>query len=290
MSGPAGVPLTDAFPRAEGDLAEYRLSADEVAAFHASGFLFPRPLLTPAQVTELRARLGSIGERLIELRDRLYEVESAWLERPNEVVLHFLGAWLVDDWFHDLIFHPGVTVPLAQLLGTDRLRFWHDQTFWKPAHHPGVVPWHQDYSYWTRTEPANHITMFISLDDMDASNGGLQYVPESHRWGLLPRLSFGGAADQALEHLTPEQRAQFEPKQVELHAGQAAIHHSHLIHGSLGNPSDRPRRAIVLNFMGPETRCADDSEPLLRGTPAIARGALVDGAYHPIVWRSKPRG
>jgi len=30
--------------------------------------------------------------------------------------------------------------------------------FCKPARHGGVVAWHQDYSYWTRTKPMAHLT------------------------------------------------------------------------------------------------------------------------------------
>ena len=45
------------------------------------------------------------------------------------------------------------------------VRFWHDQLFCKPARHGGVVAWHQDYSYWTRTVPMNHLTCWIALDD-----------------------------------------------------------------------------------------------------------------------------
>lgn len=61
----------------------------------------------------------------------------------------------------------------------ERLRFWHDQVFAKPPRHPGVVPWHQDYAYWTRTEPACHITLNLLLDDADEENGCLQFVPGS---------------------------------------------------------------------------------------------------------------
>ena len=105
--------------------------------------------------------------------ERLYEVEAAYLERPDEVTFHFLGAWLVDEWFHDLIFSPQITVPISQLLGSSRVRFWHDQVFYKPPRHPGVVPWHQDYSYWTRALPPNHITINILLDDATLENGCL---------------------------------------------------------------------------------------------------------------------
>lgn len=258
------------------------LSPNQVEQFHRDGYLTQIDLLNGAEVQELRERLTSIGERLEELGPQLYEVERAWLERPDETVLHFLGAWRVDGWFADLIRHPGVTHPIAQLLGTKRLRFWHDQVFWKPARHPGVVPWHQDYSYWTRTGPPGHLTLFLSLDDMGPENGGLEYVPGSHEWGLLPAQEFGGDMDALKASLTEEQAANFAPVPLRLRAGQAAIHHSHLIHGSRGNPSDRPRRAVVLNYMRDGTLALSD-EPLLRGTPAPVPNTPVQGDDFPLV-------
>jgi ectoine hydroxylase-related dioxygenase (phytanoyl-CoA dioxygenase family) len=174
-------------------------------------------------------------------------------------------------------------VPCAQLLGVDRLRFWHDQVFFKPAGHPGVVPWHQDYSYWTRTGPAAHITINIMLDDADAANGCVQFVPGSHRWGLLPKLPFDADLDAIHAHLTPEQSAAFAPVHGCLRAGEATIHHSHTLHGSTGNGSDRPRRAMVFNFMAPDTRVLDDSEPLLRHAPRLPVGAIIEGDHFPIV-------
>ena len=145
-----------------------------------------------------------------------------------------------------------------------------------------MVPWHQDYSYWTRTAPPAHITMFITLDDMGADNGGLEYVPGSHRWGLLPAASFGGSRDQIEEALPEPLEGPHRPVPVTLRAGEASIHHALLLHGSGGNFSDRPRRALVLNYMHPDTRCADGSGPLLEGTPPLAEGEIVAGDHFPI--------
>ena len=69
-------------------------------------------------------------------------------------------------------------MPASQLLGGP-VRFWHDQLFCKPAHHGGVVAWHQDYSYWTRTEPMSHLTCWIALDDSDRDNGCLYMFREA---------------------------------------------------------------------------------------------------------------
>jgi hypothetical protein len=56
-----------------------------------------------------------------------------------------------------------------------------------------------------------------------------------------------------------------------------------MFHGSYANRSRRPRRAVVLNYMGSETRCAGGSEPLLKGVPLIPEGAIIEGDYFPLV-------
>jgi ectoine hydroxylase-related dioxygenase (phytanoyl-CoA dioxygenase family) len=176
-----------------------------------------------------------------------------------------------------------VTVKAAQLLGVPQVRFWHDQVFYKPPRHPGVVTWHQDYSYWTRAYPAGHVTCWIALDDATLENGCVHYVPGSHRWGLLPKISLTKDMDALAEHLEPAQASAFHPEPMEVKAGECLFHHSHMVHGSYGNRSARPRRGVVLNFMKPDTRCADGDKPLLTGVPVIPRGAVIEGDYFPIV-------
>ncbi len=277
--------LTYGFPRAPSseDLKRYELTEEQVAEYRENGFLTGVSVLAAGQVEELARRLELIRKGLREHMDRLYEVEAEYLARPDEVVFHFLGAWLVDPWFHDIIFSPQVTVPVAQLLGVRRVRFWHDQIFYKPPRHPGVVPWHQDYSYWTRATPPNHITINILLDDASTENGCVEYIPGSHRWGLLPKVPFGGDMDAVRESLPGNLRNAFRPVPAVGRAGQASFHHSHTIHGSRRNSANRPRRAVVINYMGPETRCADGTAPLLKGVPLIPEGAIIEGDYFPIV-------
>ncbi len=277
--------ITNAFPTAASarDRKKYELTPEQVAHYRKHGFLKGVNILQPAQVSELARRLEEIRGELPDHMDRLYEVEADYLKRPHEVVFHFLGAWLVDPWFHDLVFSPQVTVPIAQLLGISRIRFWHDQVFYKPPHHPGVVPWHQDYSYWTRSTPPNHITIHILLDDSSIESGCLHYIPGSHTWGLMPKTSFGGDMDALKANLPESRLREFNPVPAIGRAGQASFHHSHTLHGSYGNTSNGPRRAIVINYMGAETRCADGTQPLLKGVPLIAEGAIIEGDHFPIV-------
>ena len=259
----------------------FRLTAAQVEAFTRDGFVSGIPVLDATQLVAVRAAVDRITADLERFEPQLYEIEAAHRQRPGEVVCHFLGGFLVDDVLHDLIWHPAATVPCAQLLGVDRLRFWHDQVFAKPPRHPGVVPWHQDYSYWTRTAPACHITLNVMLDDADEQNGCVHFVPGSQHWGLLPKLPFDAPVEAILPLLPAG--ARWQPVAAPVRAGHATIHHSHTLHGSYGNRTDRWRRAVVLNFMGPEVRVADGSAPLLRGVPLLPVGGVVTGEHFPIV-------
>ena len=104
----------------------------------------------------------------------------------------------------------------------------------------GVVAWHQDYSYWTRTKPIAHLTCWCGLDDSTIENGCLQYVPGSQRWGLLDKPELAGNMMGIMDYLTPQQREEFRPVYVETKAGEAIFHHSLTLHGSSENKSDRP--------------------------------------------------
>lgn len=256
-------------------------SAALATRFARDGFAGPIAILTPAEVARVRDAVAEVIADLARLEPRLYEVEQGHRERPETVVCHFLGGWRVHPVLRDLVFDPRITGPCRALLGVERLRFFHDQVFAKPPRHPGGVPWHQDYSYWTRTAPARHITLNLMLDDADEQNGCLCFVPGSHRAGLLPKVPFDAPPDAIRAHVPAT--VAWQPVAVPVRAGEATIHHSHALHGSGPNRSDRWRRAVVLNYMDAETRVADDSGPLLRGVPWLPKGALVEGEHFPIV-------
>ena len=263
--------------------SSYALSPEQLAAFERNGYLAGLPVLGENAVDLVRAALGRIHDRLDELEPHLYEVEAASKERPDEVVFHMLGAWRVEPILKALLFHPAITVPAAQLLKTDRVRFWHDQVFSKPPHHPGVVPWHQDYSYWTRVGPPRHLTFNLLLDEGTEESGCLRFLRGSHRWPLQDRVPFDGPMEGALATVPKSLLSDADQGLATGLPGTASIHDSHTMHGSFANNSDHPRRAVVINVMHPDTRVLDDSEPLLAGVPHLKKGAVVAGEDFPIL-------
>lgn len=277
-------PVTNLFPRprAPEEFERFRLSDEQVAHFHEHGYVAGVRVLDDAQIEALRRELVEIMDPAHPAHELFYEFHSNESTDPNRVLFHALGAWRISPAFHDLLWNPAFTVPASQLLGGG-VRFWHDQLFCKPARHGGVVAWHQDYSYWTRTQPMAHLTCWIGLDDANRDNGCLQYIPGSHRWPLLPMPALAGDMDSLREVLTPEQLASFRPVYVELKQGECAFHHPLMVHGSQANSTDRPRRAAVINVFRDGVRSASN-EPLLAGVPPVASGATMEGPFFPLLY------
>jgi ectoine hydroxylase-related dioxygenase (phytanoyl-CoA dioxygenase family) len=268
-------------PSTREEWQQYRLSEEQIAFFHENGYLPGIRILTEEQVEQLREELHGLMDPSHPGHRLFYEYHSNESKDPNTVLFHALGAWRITPGFHDILWHPAFTVPASQLLG-GAVRFWHDQLFCKPPRQGGVVAWHQDYSYWTRTQPEAHLTCWIGLDDATEENGALMYIPGSHRWNLLPITGLAGDMEAIMSVLTEEQKQQFEPVTVELKRGECSFHHSMVVHGSGVNRSERPRRATVINVFRDGVRSASN-EPLLEGVPVIPAGEKMGGQFFPLL-------
>ena len=260
---------------------EQRLSAEQAASYERDGFVIGVPLLDDEQVNALRDELEFLMRPEQAANPLFYEYHSNESVDPWKRLFHALGAWRVTPTFHDIVFFKPLVSMAEQLLGGP-VRFWHDQVFVKPARDGAVVAWHQDYSYWTRTVPCEHLTAWIGLDDADEENGCVRYIPGSHRWPLLPREALAGRMDTVLSYLTDEQRVGFKPVPSILKAGQASFHHPMTLHGSFENRSDRPQRGVVINFIRDGVVSGTD-EPLLAGVPPIPIGEKLDGKFFPLL-------
>ena len=268
-------------PQSPEEWQQYAVSPADLDSFEKNGYLAGIRVLSDTQVDVLREQLERLTDTNHPGHELFHEFHSNESADPDKVLFHALGAWRIEPGFHDLLWHPAWSVPASQLL-RGAVRFWHDQLFCKPAKDGGVVAWHQDYSYWTRTKPMAHLTCWIALDDVSAENGCIQYIPGSHEWELLPVTGLAGHMHAIQTVLSDEQKEQFKPVKIELKKGEATFHHPLLVHGSEENFSDRPRRAVVVNAFRDGTKSASD-ESLLKGIPAVKKGQNLSGQFFPVV-------
>lgn len=277
-------PVTSLFKplHSRDDSTELSLSHGQVAFYKEHGYLAGIRMLDDEQVEVLRDELARLMEPTPEAKSLFYEYHSNESTDPATTLFHALGAWRISPAFHDLLWNPAFTVPAAQLL-EGPVRFWHDQLFCKPPFHGGGVAWHQDYSYWTRTQPMAHLSCWIGLDDSTRDNGCVNYIPGSHRWELLPITGLAGDMGAINAVLSDEQRTHFKPVAIELKKGEASFHHPLMIHGSYENRTERPRRAAVINVFR-DGVISSSSAPPLEGVPPIPEGEPMGGQFFPLLF------
>ena len=270
-------------PKSREEWDQYRLTDEQVAHFHEYGYLSGIKLLEDDQIEVLRNQLDEVIDPKHPAHHLFYEFHSNESEDSDSVLFHSLGQWRIASGFHDILWNPAFVMAAHQLLENKPVRFWHDQLFYKPAKHGGVVAWHQDYSYWTRTIAMQHLTCWTGLDDATIENGCLHYVPKSHKWGLLDAPSLAGDMNGLMKYLTEEQKKEFKPVAIEMKKGYGTFHHPLMVHGSYENKSEMSRRAFVINVFADGTVSNTDDE-LLTGVPIIPKGSKMQGKFFPLLY------
>ncbi|XP_033119624.1 phytanoyl-CoA dioxygenase, peroxisomal-like isoform X2 [Anneissia japonica] len=273
--------------------SNFDLPAERVKEFWENGYITNVPVLTPDQCDNILTVYQELVEKSNEFPgyELLYEHHSNQSGDPDNVLMHCLGHWRFNQLFHDLVFLPEIAVPSSKLLhpAEDKsVRLWHDQLFAKPPRHGGVVAWHQDYSYWTRTKPMMHLTVHIALDEQTLDNGALHYVPGSHKWRKngepLPITDLNFKDMESIQTvLTEEEKALFKPVPSLLKKGEASFHHPLMVHGSYGNRSECPRRACVVNYIA-DGVVSDSEDPLLQKTNPVPKGEKLNGQFYPLIY------
>lgn len=148
-----------------------------------------------------------------------------------------------------LVFRSNALAVAQQLLGPKVLSFEH--VILKPARQGGATPWHQDEAY--RADPNfeyEQVSVWMALSEVTLDNGCMQYIPGSHRLGVLPHRSFNNDPKvHAIECTGGFDAATTVPCPVS--AGGATIHHGRTLHYAGPNGSDAPRYAYILAFEVP---------------------------------------
>lgn len=228
-----------------------RLTPEQVAAYTRDGYVFPIPVLSPAEVAQARGEL------------------EAW-ERARGQPIDFpekSKSYLLFDWADRLVHHPAILDAVQDLIGPDIL-VYHSTLFLKEAHTPAYVRWHQDSTYFY-LEPHLHVTAWVALSDASLASGCMHALPGSHRWGALAHddkpdpmnmIRRGQGISDRFDHETGVP--------LPVGPGEMSLHHTDLVHASGGNTTDDRRLGYAISYIPASVR---PSGPL-RPTALCVRG------------------
>ncbi len=223
------------------------LTAEERSFYDDNGYLIRRRLVDADWLGEIRDEVDGLHARMAE--EPPEGVGVSWeedddLEKPRRI-RQLMHGELVSPGLDRLIDSPNVLDVLEPLMGPN-ISLFHCKLLMKAALDGTITPWHQDYAYWARhnNEP-RMINCMLHIDDANAENGAIEFVPGSHKDGLVEHdradMSFGvflpgyfGKRDGAVT--------------LDMQAGDAVFFGPLVIHGSAANESGRDRRACTIAY------------------------------------------
>ena len=264
------------------------VTESEIEFFRANGYLRARPLLSTEELNPLRKAFDNLKEGRSSKQPELSRNLSG---DEENFVLQIVNAWEAEEAFFLHLFNPRLTSAVAELMGTDTVRVWHDQIQYKPPFKGGPTVWHQDYPYWPVLEPADLVSAWVALEDADEENGCMSMVPRSHLWGAHGNGTVGIRTD----NWGPDYDPQFPPKEESVEvvpcptkAGEVMFHHCMTWHGAPPNRSERGRPAIAVHFMPGHTKYVPKAGHAIEHLVTVEPGAILKGDHFPTVYEGGP--
>ncbi|MEO0913365.1 MAG: phytanoyl-CoA dioxygenase family protein [Pseudomonadota bacterium] len=238
------------------------LTDAQIDQYNRHGYVQPFEVFTASEMRKIR----SYFDRL------MHDLGPAGAYGINCYQARMAGIW-------DIATDRRILDLVQDIIGPN-IVCWASAILSKKAGDPKEVPWHQDASFW-KLNPARTVTVWLAIDDVDAENAAMSFIPGSHNKGAIATAEMG---DGSVFHKGIKDAERFgAPVSNELRAGQVSLHADMLIHGSKPNLSPRRRCGLTLRYCPPEVRITDTD--WAQGVEAIiARGA--DPSGH---WRHHPR-
>jgi ectoine hydroxylase-related dioxygenase (phytanoyl-CoA dioxygenase family) len=265
-------------------LDTYPLTEDEIASYRANGFLQLHGVLTPEELAAARQDLDeAMGMSLSGGLDRT-GIRSDY----DRVFLQKVNLWRDHAGIKRLVTHPRLAELARRLAGVEAIRLWHDHALIKPHTESKASPWHQDLPYWPMEDPEARgcLSCWLALDDVDATNGAMSFVPESHSWGKLEPINL--VTPQDIFSLVPEPEGKdFTPAPQPMSAGSCTFHNGLTFHHAPPNRGNAPRRALVIIFMPDGVRYSGKPHPVTDGQ-GFTPGEPLAGDLFPILATTPP--
>jgi phytanoyl-CoA hydroxylase len=246
------------------ELQDGKLTAEQLAIYDTQGYLVIPHLLDEAElapvhqamtqkVDQIAADLLADGLICDPLSEEPFDLRLARLfeHLTEKDFLRYGRSWRdrLPGYFN-LMTNPKILDVVESLIGPE--------IFANPVYNvrpkvpkvaAGIVPWHQDKSYWSDAQAAPVFTVWIPLVDASYENGCLHVIPGTHKRRLLSHhnehYSGTGYAELDDEHLH-EPKTEIVP--VPIDAGGAIIFNDRFIHSSTANNSNHVRWSVDLRY------------------------------------------
>ncbi|MBC7503213.1 MAG: phytanoyl-CoA dioxygenase family protein [Herminiimonas sp.] len=228
------------------------LSTAQIDQFEVQGYLVLRTMVTPATCEQMLAVAAHHSTEAIAPIE--YEVDVGYPGAPasphalgGRTIRRLRGAYERHTCFREWASDPIMAARLKQLFNEDicLTLAHHNCIMTKHPDYGTATGWHRDIRYWSFKRP-DLICTWLALGHENGMNGGLKFIPGSHRMHIMP------AQLDTLDFLRPdvvENQALFDQGlQLELQSGDVVLFHSGLFHAAGRNASNVIKTSVVFAY------------------------------------------
>jgi phytanoyl-CoA hydroxylase len=252
------------------------------AKFAEQGYVILPGFLEPGVLEDARLEMDGLVDRLAHRLLTEGKVTETFPGAPFETRLHRLVQPCLDDaprsfrpelhlpGLFGLFFHPRLLDVVEEFLGPE-IRLYPNYTARPklPDWDGTLVLWHQDggYTEGAAVDVLRMVNIWAPLVPARVENGCMEFVPGTHRLGVVPHVS-----RKYYKEIAPEVLAEWEARAVpiELNPGDVVLFHNLLFHRGLPNRSDGIRWSF-------DWRYQDATQPTMRRE----HGHLARSRAHP---------
>lgn len=224
------------------------LSEEDVTKYQRDGFLKVENIINQSGIDLLgqhadfiaSGQAANIPETSLQLEPVFRDAKAVDDRVLSTRKLFNMALYDEQLWGHVTI--PKVVDIVSDLLGSDDITFFGDQLFMKSPKYGSAKGWHQDSESFRDLFPMDFVTAWTAIDPATVENGCLQFIPGTHRWGML--------TPQQLNHFVEDFDGDEWPSvPAPLSPGGISFHHSLTLHSSSKNTSTARRRGYAVHYM-----------------------------------------
>lgn len=249
------------------------LSAIQITQFHQDGFLVLRSVV-PAAICDLmhsitQAHLAATVEPVEFEAEVGYPGAPVSLSAPGgRTVRRLRGAYRRHRCFSAWAEDHGVVGAVRQLLNEPvcLTLAHHNCIMTKHPDFGSATGWHRDMRYWSFERP-DLVCAWLALGPEHAQNGGLHFIPQSHRLQLAPEQL--DALHFLRDELPQNQALLAGAAALSLHAGDVVLFHSGLLHSASRNASQAIKCSIAFAYHGVSNNPLPGSKSAAAGSIAL---------------------
>lgn len=227
------------------------LTQQQIAFYHEHGYLGVENVLSQCEVDDLRRVTDGFVEKSQEVAEHtaVFDLEPG--HTPENPKLRRLKSPIEQhEVYRNTLHHEKILAMVSQLIGYG-LRCNGNKLNMKQPGYGSPVEWHQDWAFYPHTND-DLLAVGVVIDDMTEENGPLLVIPGSHKGPVYDHHLNGHFCGAVTDPTFSDKGT----TPVMVKAGGITIHHVRMLHGSVSNTSDKPRRLLLFQY------CAMDAFPL----------------------------